>query len=62
MASETAAISFRYFTIESKVRASCPISSCPVNVDVVLQIAGLADLLRHVNQPVERPVIPVAVR
>ena len=29
MASETAAISFRYFTMESKVRASCPISSLP---------------------------------
>ena len=29
MASETAAISFRYLTMDSKVLASCPISSLP---------------------------------
>ena len=29
MASETAAISFKYLTMESKVLASCPISSLP---------------------------------
>ena len=63
MASETAAISFKYFTIESKVRGQLPNLVFAVNVNVVFQIARLCRSVRpHESAASSGSVIPAAVR